>query len=297
MPIVVISKGFQRASILSVMQMLDEYTETALYIPYVQNVTSTHAQETLEFNLGVMGVREWIGERVFHERQKADFTVVNRNWELSHWWNTDNVSDNPEIIADGLPAFSQSAADHPSGLLFNMLVNGTAGLCYDGKAFFAVDHPSYFKDETYSNIKTGSGITAANIIADYNAVILVFRRMKKANGNPLFQRGIEIDVIHPPELNPLMKEVFVNEETSVGAKNPNMGAATPIPAPWLTDTNDYYYLVKSLVQKPFLFQRRERFTAEFSEDKRKSKRLFLLGDGRYAIAYAHPQLAVKVTNS
>src|SRR5699024_11284349 len=36
-----------------------------------------------------------------------------------------------------------AAGTHPDEIVFGLLKNGTSGTCYDGKAFFAVDHPVY----------------------------------------------------------------------------------------------------------------------------------------------------------
>ena len=49
-----------------------------------------------------------------------------------------------------------AAGTHPDEIVFGLLKNGMSGTCYDGKAFFAVDHPVYLNADGSGDAETVS---------------------------------------------------------------------------------------------------------------------------------------------
>lgn len=71
----------------------------------------------------------------------------------------------------------------PQSVALQLLTEGTSRVCFDGKAFFATDHPNnYFTSAagTYSNYETGKDLTTANVAA----AVAQLRGRKMPNGTP-----------------------------------------------------------------------------------------------------------------
>ena len=114
-----------------------------------------------------------------------------------------------------------------------LLMYGETGLCYDGKAFFATDHPNHPKDATrgtYSNLITpGSFSGSPNLSMDpllstanerLTAISLIkahLSKIKTHNGRDF--RKLKLGcILHPPQLGPsivqLQNAKFIAQETT-----------------------------------------------------------------------------------
>lgn len=295
-----ISKGFQRAANLAFMQSVEQYTNTALYTPFCKRFDSTRTQENHQFTLGMLEVREWLGERVYNKLRMAGFALTNRDWELSLQWQFKNVRDNPELVKDKVPEMAASAADHPTALFMEQVIAGETIICYDDKAFFAVDHPSYREGDTFSNLFTGTGTTADQIRADFHSVVRNILKLKKTNGQPLFMRKLTFQILHPVELREKFSEIFEEEDLKASsANNPDYKKALIHDAPWLdsNDVNDWYIGITSEPQKPFIHQVNSEFKMRFVQDEWETNTVKWQGKAEYEVGPAHPCLMYKVKNT
>jgi len=85
----------------------------------------------------------------FKENQFTD--LDGQGVSLATKWNADAAAE---------------AAYYPQRELFALLMYGETGICYDGKAFFAADHPNHPKDSTkgtYANLLLGSAFSGVNL--------------------------------------------------------------------------------------------------------------------------------------
>ncbi len=95
-----------------------------------------------KFLLDFPMVREWIGDRQVNAMEPKTFQVETKDWEATIEIERNDIEDqqiglyNPVVAA-----LAQEAKRHPEKLIAALLKNGTASTCYDGKNFFAADHP------------------------------------------------------------------------------------------------------------------------------------------------------------
>jgi len=107
-----------------------------------------------KFLLDFPTVREWIGDRQINSLEPKAYQVETKDWEATIEIERNDVEDeqlglyNP-IIA----AMAEEAKRHPERLISQLLKTGAASACYDGKSFFAADHP--VGNTTASNFDNG----------------------------------------------------------------------------------------------------------------------------------------------
>jgi phage major head subunit gpT-like protein len=105
--------------------------------------------------------REWLGDRVVQNLKEWDFSIKNKKFENTIAVAADDIKDdNLGVYSPMFQMLGHDAATHPDQLVFDLLVAGFAGLCYDGQYFFDTDHPVIDKDgvtQSVSNTGGGSG--------------------------------------------------------------------------------------------------------------------------------------------
>lgn len=107
------------------------------------------------------GFREWVGDRVFNDMQAHAYAIANKHYESSIKVNRNDIEDdNLGIYAPLFTEMGRATAVHPDELVFGLIKNAHATLCYDGQNFFDTDHPVAEKVDG-----TGSKTTASNLYA------------------------------------------------------------------------------------------------------------------------------------
>lgn len=105
-------------------------------------VPSSARQEHYGWMGSMPGFREWIGQRVLHNLSLQSYALKNLPFEMTITVPRDDIEDDQYGIFG--PMFSEMgrrAKTHPDELLFALIKNGFSLPCYDGKSFFAEDHP------------------------------------------------------------------------------------------------------------------------------------------------------------
>ncbi|MCG6552500.1 MAG: Mu-like prophage major head subunit gpT family protein [Candidatus Magnetominusculus sp. LBB02] len=101
-------------------------------------------------------MREWIGDREMQNLMTHDFTIKNKDFEAAIEVDRNDIEDDILGIYNPIvQEFARIAATHPDELIFSLLANGTSNKCYDGKAFFADNHP--VGKQSVSNFSDSSG--------------------------------------------------------------------------------------------------------------------------------------------
>ena len=88
------------------------------------------------------GMREWIGDRVIHNLALHDYSIKNRTFETTVSVRQEDIEDDQFGMYG--PIFSDLGAQasiHPNQLVFGALKAAHQNPCYDGRPFFAKDHP------------------------------------------------------------------------------------------------------------------------------------------------------------
>lgn len=101
-------------------------------------------------------MREWLGDRVVKNLSLHRYSIRNRDWESTIEVDRNDIEDDTiGIYRPIVQELGRAAAVHPDELVWGLLPTGATGLCYDGKAFFATDHP--VAGAGVSNAGGGSG--------------------------------------------------------------------------------------------------------------------------------------------
>lgn len=124
-------------------------------------VNSTTAEERYGWMKDIPGIREWLGPRVIHNLETADYTIRNKDWELSFGVDRNKIEDDTYGIYSPLfTEMGRQTAEHPNRLVFDLLPAGFSTPCYDGQYFFDTDHPVTQADgsvASVSNVQAGGG--------------------------------------------------------------------------------------------------------------------------------------------
>lgn len=128
---------------------------------FATKVQSTSSTSTYAW-LGQSAVfRKWVGPRVTQAVAKFGYVIPNEDWEMTMTVKKNQIEDDEVgIFTPLVEDMGQQAAIHPGQLVFNALYDGDVNKCYDGKNFFAVDHPLSFNEDgtpaagtaTFSNL-------------------------------------------------------------------------------------------------------------------------------------------------
>jgi phage major head subunit gpT-like protein len=128
----------------------------------VATVVPSSTRENKYGWLGKMpNMREWIGPRVAHAMAEHSYAIENKHFERTIAVDRNDIEDdNLGVYTPLFAEMGMSTAAHPEPLVFDLLKNGFAELCYDGQYFLDSDHPVL--DETgtpttWSNTGGGSG--------------------------------------------------------------------------------------------------------------------------------------------
>ena len=116
-------------------------TVTPLYTEVATVTPSTTDAETYAWLGDIPGMREWIGDREVQNLSASDYTIKNKDFELTIGIDRNAIEDDKiGLFNPSIEMLGQSAAMHPDKLVFSLLKNGFNEKCFDGKAFFSSEH-------------------------------------------------------------------------------------------------------------------------------------------------------------
>lgn len=112
--------------------------------------------------------REWLGDRVIQNMKTHDYTIKNRDFELTVAVDRNDIEDdNIGIYGPMFEEMGAATGAKACELVYGLLKAGFSTPCYDGQFFFDTDHPVILEDGTtgtFSN--TGGGNGAFWFLAD-----------------------------------------------------------------------------------------------------------------------------------
>ena len=101
-------------------------------------------------------LREWIGDRHVKNISRHGYSIKNKDFETTIGVKRTHIEDdNLGIYAPLFEELAIAAQEWPDELVYALLKAGHTELCYDGKPFFATDHPE--GDSVASNLQAGGG--------------------------------------------------------------------------------------------------------------------------------------------
>lgn len=152
----------------------------SLYESFCTVVPSTTAVEVYPFLKTLPRMREWVGDRVIHSLEGAEFSIKNRKFELTEGVPRDNIDDDSYgLYGPVFQEFGRSSREHPNELAVEVLTENPEG--YDGQPLFDTDHPVLDEkgvEQSVSNDMGGTG--PAWYVMDLTRAIkpLVFQRRR-----------------------------------------------------------------------------------------------------------------------
>ncbi len=237
-------------------------------------VPSTTESETYAWLGDIPGMREWIGDREIQNISGSDYTIKNKDFELTVGVDRNAVEDDKiGLYRPSIQMLGEAAAMHPDELVYALLSDGFSALCYDGKAFFAADHA--VGDKSVSN-----KLTAALSSEAYKTARAMMMGYKNSKGRSL---GLVPD---------LLVADFVN-----GTKNTMQGTAEIHVEPRLKSDTAWFLLCTKRPIRPLIYQQRKKAkfvskTAETDDNVFLSKKFLYGADSRGNAGFGFWQMAV-----
>ena len=227
-----------------------ENTETH-YQRFATTVPSTTAETNYTWLGQIPQMREWIGEREIQNLSAYEYTIKNRKFEMTVSVPRDAIEDDQYgTYTSYFSSLGQAAAQHPDELCFAALKDGFKEKCYDGKPFFAADHPSGEGGKTAVSNMTHNKLTAGSYMAARTAMMSLCGDKGKSLG-----LVPDLLVVSPAdEENGLM---ILNADYINGTTNVLKGTAELLVAPELADKPGMWFLLcTKRFLKPVIFQKR-----------------------------------------
>jgi phage major head subunit gpT-like protein len=272
----------------------EAYQQAPTHYPQVATIIpSSKDKETYGWLGALPMMREWIDERLPRGLAAHDFTIENKNWELSISVDRNALDDDQYgQIKARITAMGEEAARHIDQLVFGLLGDGFTTLCYDGQNFFDTDHPVDGGASTQSN--KGTAALSATNYALARAAMMSF---KDDQGKVM---GIVPDILLvPPMLEETARQILNSDFYPAfgegNSANPWKGSAELIVSPHLNSASNWFLLCTKRAVKPAILQMRKEVSFSALEDNSERgfiRREFIYGaDARYNVGLGMWQFA------
>lgn len=87
-------------------------------------------------------MREWVGPRVIQNLSEANYSILNKTFELTIGVDRDDIADDNLGVYDPLfVEMGESTTAHPDLLVWPLIKAGFSTKCYDGQNYFDTVHP------------------------------------------------------------------------------------------------------------------------------------------------------------
>lgn len=249
-------------------------------------------------------LREWIGDKVIKRLEGYGYTITNRSFESTVAVHKHEIQDG-DIL--GLPiifaSMGEEAKQFPQDVVFEALTTGFENKCFDGKTFYATDHPvGDKKKSTFSNKLTAklswASLDEAN--ASFGAAKTMMTSLKDENGRSL---KIKPDLlVVPPALESVATALMTAAKFADGTENIYKGNVEVLVDAGLATDTEWHLLSTKKVIKPIIWQIREKANL-VSQTDIESSDLFNRGEYLFGVeargeaGYSLPHLAVGSTGT
>lgn len=112
------------------------------HMDVAMEVPSTTAKEEYGFLGKMPRAREWLGDRVIQNLKAHDFTIRNKDHELTIGVDRNDIEDdNLGMYGTLFTDMGVETGSYECALVYQALSDGFSKECYDGQYFFDLDHP------------------------------------------------------------------------------------------------------------------------------------------------------------
>jgi len=270
----------------------EAYEKTPVYYERIATVVpSTRDREVYAWLGSLPRMREWTDERVPKGLLEHEFTIVNKNWELSIAIDKNALEDDQYgQIKARVAQMGEEAKRHIDEIVFGLLSGGFDLPCYDGKNFFSDEHK---EGESPEQSNLGTDALSVDTFSEARSIMM---RLVDDRGKPM---GIVPDtLVVPPELEETARVILASDFYHSGnstKSNPWKNSAELIVTPYLSDTNNWFLLCTARAVKPMILQMRKE--VEFSALEGQSERGFFRreyvygAEARYNVGFGMWQFA------
>ena len=263
-------------------------------------VPSTGAINTYPWVDGFPMLQKWAGEKVLKKLSAHKYTLENDDFEATVVVKRNDIEDDNIGIYEPMGQMAGfSAKQFPDEGVFAIVSGGFVNLCYDGKPFYATDHP-VINPVTGKPVNTSNKgtmtlkcDTVANIRASYGVGRTAMRKYKNDQGQPLnTNAGILL-------VGPALEDTanIITKSDRIGDEpNPYRGTSEVVVDARLATDTEWHLLDVSKPVKPFIYQDRKA-PIFVSQVDLNSDAVFMRGDykfgaeARAAFGYGFWQMA------
>ncbi len=242
---------------------------------------SDQASETYKWLTASPAMREWVGERIAKGLTENGLTIVNKTWESTLEFLTDDIRrDKTSQIDLRIADLARRSLTLERKLLSTLILNGsgnTSGLAYDGQYFFDTDH-SEGDSGVQKNLLTATEVpaldvttaTAPTALEAAMAVLGVIGYMLgylDDQGEPMCEEAREFTVMTGKGLAPSFMAAVTQKVVAGNVDNPLAQSqdykVSHVLNPRLNAwTTDFAVFRTDGVTKPFILQEEEALTIQ-----------------------------------
>lgn len=276
-----------------------EATETK-YGKFTTIIDTNQISEIMDWVGSLPNWRKWVGDKVVHQLYAYNYALTCEPYESTIAVKVrDLEADRLGIYKTKAMGQGELAAYFADELTGTALNNAFVSPCFDGKPFFAADHPTKNKtgkEVTYSNKGTValSAASQAAAIASLGAGLAALRTMRNDQGRPIRVRNIRLVV--PPALVDVANVLASNTTLEDGKPNPFKGEIQVEMWEELTSSTAWFLLGEAGGLKALILLQRQRPTTK-SVTNPEDSHVVLHGEFIFSIeadavaGYSFPQLA------
>lgn len=212
-------------------------------------VPSETGEESYKWLGKIPRMREWIGDREIQNLTGSDYTIKNKDFELTIGVDRNDIEDDKiGIYNPVIQDIAQSTATFPDTLVFKLLADGFANKCYDGQPFFSDGHKIGKKTVINKSNKKLSSDSYAEARRNMMSI-------KDDNGESL--RIIPDTLVVPPALEDEARKILFADQIN-GTTNIYKDTAKLLVVPELAGNDAAWYLLcTSKPLKPIIYQERK----------------------------------------
>lgn len=212
-------------------------------------VPSETGEENYKWLGNIPRMREWIGDRDIQNLTGSDYTIKNKDFELTIGVDRNDIEDDRiGIYTPIIQDIAQSTVTFPDELTFELLKGGFENACYDGQPFFSDKHKVGKKTVSNKGTKKLS-------VASYSVARSSIMSLTDENGKSL--KIIPNLLVVAPGEEEMGRKILLADEID-GTTNVYKGTAELLVVPELAGANTAWYLLcNSKPLKPLIYQERK----------------------------------------
>ncbi|HBL49647.1 MAG TPA: head protein [Ruminiclostridium sp.] len=225
------------------------------YLKVAMEVPSETRDETYAWLGATPSMREWISEREIKNLATYDYTIKNRDFELTVSVPRNDIEDDRiGVYKPIMQDLAYSAKLHPDKLVFELFPKAFTEKCFDGKPFISDQHKPL-----YSNAKIAeqSNKGTSKLTPDsYGAARSQMMTLMNDEGEPLYI--IPDLLVVAPQNEAVARKILMADEIQQGTNIYKDTAELLVVPELATHPAQWFLLCTKRPIKPFIFQNRRK---------------------------------------